>query len=108
MSKINLTYKKVEYTLEFNRQSVKEMERQGFVAEDLQKQPANMFPLLFEGAFIKNHRGIKRKLIDEIFDEIPNRLDLIGALAEMYAETMTSLLDNSSDGEGNAVWAMVK
>lgn len=107
MSKINLTYKKVEYTLEYNRQSVKEMERQGFVAEELQRQPATMIPLLFEGAFVKNHRGLKRKLIDEIYDEIPNKMDLIGALAEMYAETLTSLMDDSN-GEGNAVWAMVK
>ena len=107
MSKINLTYKKVEYTLEYNRQSVKEMERQGFVAEELQRQPATMIPLLFEGAFVKNHRGTKRKLLDEIYDEIPNKMDLIGALAEMYAETLTTLMDDSN-GEGNAVWAMVK
>lgn len=107
MSKINLTYKKVEYTLEYSRQSVKEMERQGFVAEELQRQPATMIPLLFEGAFVKNHRGLKRKLMDEIYDEIPNKMELIGALAEMYAETLTSLMDDSN-GEGNAVWAMVK
>ena len=39
MSKINLTYKKDEYILEYNRQSVKTMESQGFVLEELTAKP---------------------------------------------------------------------
>ena len=35
MSKISLTYDKKEYILEYNRQSVKTMESQGFVLEEL-------------------------------------------------------------------------
>ena len=106
MSKINLTYEKKEYILEYNRQSVKTMESQGFVLEDLTKKPMNMIPMLFQGAFIKNHRGIKRNLMDEIFEEIGDKTALMEALMEMYAETLGSLTDGS--GEGNATWAMVK
>ena len=106
MSKINLTYEKKEYILEYNRQSVKTMESQGFVLEELTAKPMTMIPLLFNGAFIKNHRGIKRNLMDEIFEEIGDKTALMEALMEMYAETLSSLTDGN--GEGNATWAMVK
>ena len=106
MSKINLTYDKKEYVLEFNRQSVKTMESQGFVLEELTAKPMTMIPLLFQGAFIKNHRGIKRSLMDEIFEEIGDKTALMEALMEMYAETLSTLTENN--GEGNATWAMTK
>ena len=106
MSKINLTYDKKEYILEFNRQSVKTMEGQGFVLEELTAKPMTMIPLLFQGAFIKNHRGIKRSLMDEIFEEIGDKTGLMEALMEMYAETLSTLTENNS--EGNATWAMTK
>ena len=109
MSKINLTYDKKEYVLEYNRQSVKTMENQGFVLEELTAKPANMIPLLFAGAFIKNHSGkdgVKRKVIDEIFDEIPDKTALMEALMEMYADTLSTLTDSNS--EGNVSWALVK
>ena len=106
MSKINLTYKKDEYILEFNRQSVKTMESQGFVLEELTAKPMTMIPLLFNGAFIKNHRGIKRNLMDEIFEEVGDKTALMEALMEMYAETLSTLTEGN--GEGNATWAMVK
>ena len=106
MSKINLTYEKKEYILEYNRQSVKTMESQGFVLEELTAKPMTMIPLLFNGAFIKNHRGIKRNLMDEIFEEIGDKTALMEALMEMYAETLSSLTDGN--GEGNATWALTK
>ncbi len=106
MSKINLTYNKKDYILEYNRQSVKTMESQGFVLEELTAKPMTMIPLLFQGAFIKNHRGIKRNLMDEIFEEIGDKTALMESLMEMYAETLGSLTE--SNGEGNVSWAMVK
>ena len=109
MSKIVLNHEKKEYVLEYSRQSVKTMENQGFVLEELTTKPVNMIPLLFAGAFIKNHSGkdgVKRKVIDEIFDEIPDKTALMEALMEMYAETLSSLTD--SNGAGNVTWAMAK
>ena len=109
MSKINLTYEKKEYVLEYNRQSVKTMESQGFVLEELTTKPMTMIPLLFAGAFIKNHSGkdgVKRKVIDEIFEEIGDKTALMEALMEMYADTLGSLTEGN--GEGNVTWAMVK
>ena len=106
MSKIVLNHENKEYELEFNRQSVKMMESQGFVLDELTSKPMTMIPLLFSGAFIKNCKGTKRATIDEIFDEIGDKTGLMQALMEMYAETLSTLTD--SVGEGNVSWALVK
>lgn len=104
MSKINLTYDNTVYTLEYSRQSVKTMESQGFVLDEVTTKPATRIPELFSGAFIKNHRGMKRNKIDAIFDDLDDKSGLMNALIEMYAETLGDLMD----GEGNATWAVVK
>ena len=106
MSKIVLNHENKEYELEFNRQSVKMMESQGFVLDELTSKPMTMIPLLFSGAFIKNCKGTKRSVIDEIFDSIADKTGLMQALMEMYAETLSSLTDDA--GEGNVTWTLVK
>ena len=106
MSKIVLTHENKEYVLEYNRQSVRQIEGQGFVLEKITEKPVTMIPLLFEGAFIKNCRGIKRKTIDDIYNGLGDKTGLIEALMEMYVETISTLTDDNA--EGNVSWAIVK
>lgn len=106
MSKIVLTHDNKEYVLEFSRQSVKTMEAQGFVLDEITSKPMTMIPLLFTGAFFKNCKGIKRSLIDEIYDEIGDKTGLMQALMELYAETLSSLTEDRD--QGNVSWTMVK
>ena len=106
MSKIVLTHNKKQYELEYNRQSVKMMEGQGFILDEIASRPMTMIPLLFQGAFIKNCKGIKRALIDEIYEGIGNKTSLMEALMEMYADTLATLTDDN--GEGNVSWELVK
>lgn len=107
MSKITINYENKEYVLEYNRQSVRTMEAQGFVLDEIQTKPVTMIPALFNGAFIKNHRGIKRNLMDEIYEEISDKTGFLQALMEMYAETLSTLTDDNGT-EGNATWAVTK
>ena len=106
MSKIALTYNKTEYVLEYNRQSVKTMEAQGFVADKITEMPMTMIPMLFQGAFIKNHRGVKRNVMDEIYEQIGDKTGFMQALIEMYGETLSTLTDDTA--EGNVTWALTK
>lgn len=106
MSKIALSYEDKEYVLEFNRQSVRQMEGQGFALDEVTSKPMTMIPMLFTGAFIKNCKGTKRRVIDEIYDNISDKTGLIEALMEMYADTLSTLTDESE--EGNVSWAIVK
>jgi hypothetical protein len=107
MSKIAITYDKKEYVLEYSRQSVKTMESQGFVLDELTSKPMTMIPMLFNGAFIKNHKGIKRNLMEEIYDELGDKTGLMEALMGMYADTLATLTDDKAE-TGNASWALVK
>ena len=113
-TQITVTYKKNEYTLEYTRNAVRQMEQQGFVLEKLSEQPMTMVPLLVYGAFTKHHKGIKRTLMDEIYEHIADKIGdgdngFIQALLEMYADTVNTLTDNSSVDEGNvAVWKVTK
>lgn len=104
---IKLTYNGVSYTLGFNRESVKQLESTGFKINEIADKPATMIPMLFYGAFAKNHKGIKRKLVDEIFDNINGKTELIQVLGESYAETLSTILESESN-EGNAIWEVVR
>lgn len=106
MSKIVLTHENKEYELEYNRQSVRQMEGQGFVIDEIASKPVTMIPLLFAGAFIKNCKGVKRRTIDEIFNGIADKTALMEVLIEMYSETLSTLTDDTS--EGNVTWTHVK
>lgn len=113
-TKITVTYNKTEYVLGYNRNSVKQMEQQGFVLDQIAEKPMTMVPLLVYGAFTQYNKGIKRSLVDEIYEHIADKVGdgddgFIQALLEMYAETVNTLTDNNPVDEGNlAVWKVTK
>lgn len=99
---LNFEYKSKEYTLEYTRETVKQMEREGFVANDIITKPMNTLPKLFAGAFKAHHKyDVKQKQIDEMFDLFTNKNALIEKLAEMYYEPFEALMDDVD--EGNAI-----
>ena len=105
MSKqLRFTYQDKEYCLEYTRKSVEMMERNGFVVSDIQDKPMTTLPALFAGAFLANHRFVKKEIIDEIFSKMGNKSDLIGKLAEMYNEPIKALIDEPEEAEGNLDW----
>ena len=114
-TKIEVTYNDKEYTLEFSRQSVRQMEAQGFVASQVEDKPMTMIPLLVRGAFYKNHRGLTAEKIDEIYDNLVNKMGegeeggFIVELIKMYAETLNTIMDDKKDKSGNsASWTVKK
>lgn len=102
---ITLTYEGREYTLEFTRTTIAEMERRGFRATDIEAKPMLTLPALFSGAFLAHHRNVKANVIDAMFNKIPNKQDFIFALGEMYNEPLESLTDEPEESEGNAEWS---
>ena len=111
---VTITYQKQQYILEYSRNAVKQLEQQGFVIDQLGDKPMTMVPLLVYGAFMKNHKGIKRSLVDEIYEHLVDKIGdgedgFIQVLLEMYAETVNTLTDNSAVDEGNAAtWKVTK
>ena len=101
---LKFTYQDREYCLEFTRKSVEAMEKTGFVASDLSDKPMTVLPALFAGAFLANHRFVKRDVIDEIFSKMTNKSELISKLSEMYNEPILTLVDEPEESEGNVSW----
>jgi hypothetical protein len=105
MSKqLRISHNGKTYTLEYTRKSVEILERQGFTLDDLTQRPATAIPMLFRGAFLANHSSVKRDVIDEIYEKLPNKAELIQKLAEMYYEPINGLFEESDGAEGNATW----
>lgn len=107
---IRLTYDKNVYELTFTRETVKQLEQAGFNLRELVEgsKTANMFELLFTGAFAARHRKTKRKVISEIYEHLNNKGDLIAALVELYSETLETLTDTAAVDDGkNVTWEAV-
>ncbi len=102
---VTFTYKSVNYTLDFDRNTAVLLEQQGFKVENVYEKPNTYIPMLFYYAFQKYQRGIKRNLVDEIYEKMPKKQELIKALVELYLETGNSLFDEPESGdEGNLTW----
>lgn len=107
-TQITVNYKNNDYLLEFTRTTAKQIEDQGFVLDQLTDKPATMIPLLVYGAFAQHNRGIKRALVDEIYKNIVGKIGkdgeegFINVLAEMYSETVSTLVGDDPVDEGNA------
>lgn len=103
MKQLKFTFEGKDYTLEFTRKTVEQMERNGFVTKDVTEKPMSTLPALFAGAFLANHRYEKKERVDKIFENMGNKSELIAKLVEMYNETITTLLDEPADGK-NVEW----
>ena len=101
---IVFSYDGKDYTLEFTRRTIKQMEDEGFVAKDIDDRPMTLLPALFAGAFKAHHRFVKQDVIDEIYANMPNKDKLIEKLAEMYNEPIMSLMTEPEDSAKNVEW----
>lgn len=108
MSVLKIAYKNKQYELGFTRNTVVALERNGFNIEDISSKPMTMLPMFWEGAFVAYNKGIKRSLMDEIYQNIRDKQGLIQALTELYAETLNTLMEEPEEDKGNATWEIVR
>ena len=101
---LTFTYDGKDYTLEFTRRTVAEMEKKGFIASDITDKPMTTLPALFAGAFLAHHRFVKVDIINDIYSKLTKKEDLIGKLAEMYNEPILALVEEPEKAEGNLDW----
>lgn len=105
--KIVITHDGKDYTLEFNRKSVKQMEASGFVVNT--DKPMTMVLDLFHGAFAMHHRNIQRDKTEAIWDEQRGKDKLLSELISMYTEPLSELM-NEKEGDGedeNPTWKVL-
>jgi hypothetical protein len=104
VKQLTFTYDGKDYTLEFTRRTVAEMEKKGFIASDITDKPMTTLPALFAGAFLAHHRFVKEDIINDIYSKLTKKEDLIGKLAEMYNEPILALVEEPEKAEGNLDW----
>ena len=105
---LSFEYEGRQYTLEYTRDTVRQLERQGLVADEISQKPNLYIPELWAGAFLAHHRWVKRTKIDEIYAHMGNKAALISKLVEMYRQPLVELLggdddDEAAGDEGNVV-----
>ena len=90
-----------DYTLEFDRDSVRFAEARGFDIDDVGKYPMTKIPELFFYAFRMHHKSVSREKTDRIlFEELGGLPD--GAaerLGALYAAPFEALSNKDSNGK---------
>ena len=95
--------KGIEYTLQFNRESVLFTNNQGFRASDMTDHLEGMLPILFYGAFRMHHKDIARNRTNALLDEIaPVSQDFVVRLLELYAEPRNALVNDEPTERKNS------
>ena len=85
----------IDYTLEFNRETIRFAEARGFDIDDVQKYPMSKLPELFFYAFRMHHKNVSREKTDRIlFDDLggmPSGMaERLGALYAAPFEALTN------------------
>lgn len=99
------------YELTFTRESAEATERMGFQLTEY-LEGINLLKnskALFYGSFMARNRGIKRKVVDDMFTRINDKEGLMVALAEAFGDSVKALIASPDDGDSakNATWEIV-
>lgn len=106
---IKIKSKDEEYTLEFNRESIKFAEARGFKVEDVSNYPMTKLPELFFYAFRMHHKNVAREKTDKIlFEELGGIPEgLLERLAELYMQPFEALtIVEDGEERKNSKWSV--
>lgn len=105
--KIEFKYQDTDYCLEYDRNAIMAMEKEGFSLENIKSQSVTMTDIAFTYAFLKNHKKVTSQKINEIFESLHDKTGLLGALIEMYQEAYISIYSDNEDESKNTEWKIV-
>lgn len=101
---IEFNWKGTDYTLEYTRKTVKQMQANGFDIKEIDTKATLVVPELFAGSFLAHHRGIKQEDINAIFNQIVDKYGLTTKLIEMYNEPIAAMMADPEESESNLTW----
>lgn len=89
-----------KYTLEFNRDVVRRIERNGFSLSECEKFPSQLGDLFYYSFWMHHEREITRKKADEFLDSLGGIVSapdgLWERLGELYTQTYSTLSDEKN------------
>ena len=104
---INITHNGEQYKLEYDRMTIKMLEKAGFNYEEFLEKPMTNIDLAFTAGFIKNHPKISQLVIDEIYSSCHDKEKLIANIKLMIDDCYESLLSEPEKDSGNTSWEVV-
>lgn len=104
---ISFNHKGTDYTLEFTRDSIKQMERVGFSLDTAASQPVTALETLFKYSFSAHHPRISQTVLQEIWDGMDNKDGLFEALIELYSEPLEAMFKEPEETK-KIEWKVVK
>lgn len=104
---ITFEHKGTNYTLEYTRDSVKQLERAGFSYSQVEDKPYSSLMTLFKGAFIAHHPRTSQAVIDEIWDGLADKEGIFEALADLYNEPIEAMMAEPDEGK-KIEWKVTK
>lgn len=90
-----------EYTLEFNRETIRFAEARGFDVNDVAKYPMTKLPELFYYAFRMHHKNVSREKTDRIlFEDLGGMPDgMAERLGALYSVPFEALSGEGKNGK---------
>lgn len=102
VSQIKFTYEGTEYIMEFDRDTVAQVEKAFDISiSDVRDGKVSAFYGLFYGSFWKHHPNIKQQTVENFMKLMPDKQAMFRNLAMMYGNCVNTLLDEPE--EGNAI-----
>ncbi|MCM1276061.1 MAG: DUF5055 domain-containing protein [Lachnospiraceae bacterium] len=98
---VRFNYEGKEYVLGFNRKTAEMAQRSGFDLDELYNKSFIQIPLLFRMSFAMNHPRIKNEKIEEIYEKLGDKTDLLKELILNYRATFETLFGGDEDDEGD-------
>ncbi len=93
-----------EYTLEFNRESIRFAESRGFNINDMWAFPMTKIPEIFFYAFRMHHRNLSREKTDKILEDMGGLSgDILERLGELYNVPFETLLPDDDEPKNSKV-----
>lgn len=93
-----------DYTLEFNRDSIKFAEGRGFKLEDVDNFPMTKVPEFFWYAFRKNHPSVGLNQAEKLLDRMGGMNEALARrLGELWAVPFETLNPNDGDEKNVSV-----
>lgn len=94
----------MDYTLEFNRETIRFAEARGFDIDDVGRYPMTKLPELFYYAFRMHHKNISREKTDRIlFDDLGGMPSgMAERLGALYAAPFEALTNGNGEKTKNS------
>lgn len=106
MRKCSINVRDKDYVLQLNRESIVWLEEQGFIASDFDKKPLTYINMLWQSAFIANHKEVNPnlalKLLDAYQEEGGDVSEVVNFVIEEYQSFISALSDMKSKSKKKA------